>query len=98
MPGHHLKIAFARRGYSPSGGAEAYLKRLGAGVVAAGHEAQLLTTTAWPADEWPFGAIVAIDGESPTHFADEIERIRSSLGADVLMSLERIWRCDLYRA
>ena len=31
-------------------------------------------------------------------FADELEKLRPQLGCDVLMSLERVWRCDVYRA
>lgn len=93
-----LKIAFVRRGYSPSGGAEAYLKRLGQGVVARGHEAQLVATDDWPAGEWPFGVITRVRGESPIAFANEVDNLRPQIGCDVLMSLERIWRCDVYRA
>ena len=52
-----LRIALVRRGYSPSGGAEAYLKRLGQGIVERGHEAQLISTNEWPANDWPFGPI-----------------------------------------
>ena len=47
-----LRIAFVRRGYSRSGGAEAYLKRLADGIVKAGHEVQLMTTNEWPEDQW----------------------------------------------
>jgi UDP-glucose:(heptosyl)LPS alpha-1,3-glucosyltransferase len=91
-------IAFVRRGYSPSGGAEAYLKRLAQGVVDRGHDAQLIATNDWPAGEWPFGAITRVRGDSPITFADEFEKLRPQIGCDVLMSLERIWRCDVYRA
>ena len=94
----HLSIGFVRRGYSSSGGAEAYLKRLAAGVVAAGHEAQLFTTPGWPEAEWTFGPIVRIRGESPLRFADELEQMRKRVRCDVLMSLERVWTCDVYRA
>jgi len=52
-----LTIAFARRGYSPSGGAEAYLKRLAQGIVDLGNEVQLVATDDWPASEWSFGSI-----------------------------------------
>jgi UDP-glucose:(heptosyl)LPS alpha-1,3-glucosyltransferase len=93
-----LKIGFVRRGYSPSGGAEAYLKRLACGVVDRGHDAQLLTTTGWPASEWPFGEIVQLPGRSPISFADEVEKQRATGKFDVLFSMERIWRCDVYRA
>jgi UDP-glucose:(heptosyl)LPS alpha-1,3-glucosyltransferase len=118
-----LTIAFARRGYSPSGGAERYLKRLARAIVDLGHEAQLVTTDDWPPNEWPFGKITRLGARSTTDpagaerrgragapaltswvasesiaFANELEKSRPQLGCDVLMSLERIWRCDVYRA
>ncbi|CAA9228906.1 MAG: hypothetical protein AVDCRST_MAG42-1018 [uncultured Chthoniobacterales bacterium] len=98
MPVDHLRIGFVRRGYSTSGGAEAYLKRLAAGVRAGGHEAQLFTTAEWPAEEWPFGPITRLRGESPMRFADEFEQLRARAASDVIMSLERVWACDVYRA
>jgi UDP-glucose:(heptosyl)LPS alpha-1,3-glucosyltransferase len=93
-----LRIAFVRRGYSPSGGAEAYLKRLARGVIEAGHEVQLIATNEWPADEWPFGPIRRLHAESVIGFADELEQIRPQLACDALFSLERVWSCDVYRA
>lgn len=64
----------------------------------AGHEAQLFTGAEWPGDEWPYGNVVRVNGESPLQFADELERLRPSESCDVLMSLERVWRCGVYRA
>jgi UDP-glucose:(heptosyl)LPS alpha-1,3-glucosyltransferase len=93
-----LSIGFVRRGYSQSGGAEAYLKRLAHGVVAAGHDAQLITTEAWPQNEWPFGPIRRLQSGSVLEFASDLEKIRPQLRLDVLMSLERVWNCDVYRA
>jgi UDP-glucose:(heptosyl)LPS alpha-1,3-glucosyltransferase len=93
-----LTIGLVRRGYSPSGGAESYLKRLALGVVELGHEAHLFTTKGWPPNEWPFGQIRRIDAESTVGFADEVEKRRVQVACDVLMSLERIWRCDVFRA
>jgi UDP-glucose:(heptosyl)LPS alpha-1,3-glucosyltransferase len=98
MSKQKLKIAFARRGYSPTGGAEAYLKRFGQGIVDLGHEAQLIVTNEWPASEWEFGPIHRIRAESPISFANELEERRSKIDCDVLMSLERVWHCDVYRA
>ena len=79
MASDHLKIGFVRRGYSSSGGAEAYLKRLAAGVCAAGHEAQLFTTSEWPKSEWPFGAITHLPRAnrrcvSPTSWSRRVRR------------------------
>src|SRR3954447_4659058 len=93
-----LKIAFVRRGYSRSGGAEAYLKRVADGIVKAGHEVQLVTTNEWPTQDWPFGSIKRLRETSAIGFADELEQIRPQLECDVLFSLERVWSCDVYRA
>lgn len=93
-----LRIGFVRRGYSRSGGAEGYLKGLAAGVCAHGHEATLVTTAEWPETEWSFGERVALKGGTPTTFADAVERWRPRANCDVIMSLERIWCCDVYRA
>jgi UDP-glucose:(heptosyl)LPS alpha-1,3-glucosyltransferase len=93
-----LSIGFVRRGYSQSGGAEAYLKRLANGLVEAGHEAQLITTEAWLQNEWPFGPIRRMQSGSVTEFAYDLEKIRAQIRCDVLMSLERVWSCDVYRA
>src|SRR2546423_9811054 len=98
MSNGKLTIAFARRGYSPSGGAESYLKRLAQGIVDLDHSAQLIATNDWPAAEWRFGPITHLRATSATGFADELENLRPQLGCDVLMSLERVWRCDVYRA
>src|SRR5438046_7019461 len=93
-----LRLAFVRRGYSPTGGAEAYLKRLARGVIEAGHEARLVATNEWPEDQWPPGPITRLRAESVIGFADELEQIRPQLDCDGLLSLERVWSCDLYRA
>src|SRR5215212_4943353 len=93
-----LRIAFARRGYSSSGGAEAYLKRLARGVVQAGHAVQLIATAEWPHDQWPFGSIRRLNATSAIGFANGLEEIRQQLESDILFSLERVWSCDVYRA
>jgi UDP-glucose:(heptosyl)LPS alpha-1,3-glucosyltransferase len=93
-----LNILFVRRGYSPTGGAEAYLKRLARGVTEVGHKVQLVSTNDWPDSEWPFGSITHLRAKSAIEFASELERMRTELRCDVLFSLERVWSCDVYRA
>src|SRR5437868_5263312 len=93
---NELTIGFVRRGHS-SGGAEAYLKRLAAGVAATRRGVVLFTAGDWPAAEWSFGPIVQLKGKSAIAFADELEKV-SREKCDVLLSLERVWRCDVYRA
>src|SRR5260370_24866988 len=98
MSNGKLSIAFARRGYSPSGGAESYLKGLAQGIVDLGHQAQLIANEDWPPNEWPCGSITHLRASSPIGFANEVEKLRRQIGCDVLMSLERVWRCHVYRA
>ncbi len=93
-----LRIALVRRGYSPSGGAESYLKRLARGLTEAGHHVQLIATDEWPEDQWRFGSITRLRAESVVGFADELEEVRPQLHCDALFSLERVWSCDVYRA
>src|SRR5437762_13569299 len=93
-----LSIAFVRRGYSPTGGAETYLKRLAPGVIEAGHNVQLIATNEWPEDQWPFGSVTRLRAESVIGFAGELEQIRPRLDFGGLVRLERIWGCAVYRA
>jgi UDP-glucose:(heptosyl)LPS alpha-1,3-glucosyltransferase len=37
-------------------------------------------------------------GETAQRFADELEKVRPKKQCDLLFSLERVWRCDVYRA
>jgi UDP-glucose:(heptosyl)LPS alpha-1,3-glucosyltransferase len=98
MRSDQLTIGFVRRGYSSGGGAESYLQRLATGVAQAGHQVRLYTSAEWPADLWNFGPIVRLDATSAIGFADELEKIEPRRDRTVLMSLERVWRCDVYRA
>ena len=93
-----LTIGLVRRGHSETGGAEAYLKRLAGGLSRAGHEMRLFTDASWPTNEWRWGPITRLRGETPRRFADELEKARPKEQCDLLLSLERVWRCDVYRA
>ena len=93
----HLTIGIVRRGFSSGGGAEIYLQRLAGGIAAAGHRISLFTAAEWPVEEWNFGPIVRVGASTALGFADELEKIARQ-HCDVLLSLERVWRCDVYRA
>ncbi len=93
-----MKIGLVRRGYSPSGGAEKYLKRFGESLAQMGHTPVLFCTDAWPEGEWPFGQIVRIDGASPMAFAEQFERTQDEHHCGCIFSLERLKSCDFYRA
>ena len=94
----NLTITFVRRSYSASGGAEAYLKRLAHGLINRRHEVELITTEDWLTHEWPFGQITRLRARSATEFADQVEQERTRRPSTLWFSLERIWRCDIFRA
>src|SRR4030095_14411272 len=98
MSAPRLTIGLVRRGHSDTGGAEAYLKRLARGLSESGHAPRLFTDAAWPAREWSWGPITRLRGETAHRFADELEKIKTRDHCDLLLSLERVWRCDVYRA
>lgn len=91
-----MKIGLVRRGYSPTGGAEAYLRRFAGAAAAAGHETVLLSEQ-WPRDEWPYEHLRVISN-SPRRFADALVKLRARDACDFLFSLERVWNCHGYRA
>src|SRR5438477_1365571 len=97
MTQENLKIGFVRRGFSPNGGAEIYLRRLAHGVLAAEYEGMVFTTPAWTETKWP-GKINRISASGPIGFADELERVNPRSHCHLLISLERVWRCDFFRA
>lgn len=91
-----MKIGLVRRGFSGTGGAEAYLLRLAGGLAASGHEPCLLATHDWPAEAWPHGDIVRLPGATPTQFAAAFLRAKGC--CDVTLSLDRTPGCDVFRA
>ncbi|PWU11743.1 MAG: hypothetical protein C5B47_00465 [Verrucomicrobia bacterium] len=91
-----MRIALVRRGYSATGGAEAYLRRLANGLVQAGLEVVFYASTDWPKSAWDYGEIRRIAAKSPLAFAQELQSMKQKV--DCLFSLERILECDVYRA
>jgi UDP-glucose:(heptosyl)LPS alpha-1,3-glucosyltransferase len=93
-----MKLALVRRGYSATGGAEAYLKRFAAALAVAGHEPTLFTDAAWPAGEWPFALRAIGGGRSPAEFARRLTEARPREACELVFSMERVEACDVYRA
>src|SRR5882724_6910749 len=91
-----MKIGLVRRGYSRTGGAEAYLRRFAEAAAAAGHEIVLFSER-WPREEWPFEHVPVLSN-SPRSFADAMIALRPRDRCDFLFSLERIRTCDACRA
>jgi len=94
-----LTIGFLRRGYSATGGVEAYLKGLANGLRGEGHRVVLLGTAEWPESEWPGGEILRCKGSSLTEYGAEVERLKKTSGIDfdLILSVEKVPGCDLYR-
>ena len=94
-----MKIGLVRRGFSATGGAENYLRRLADALETAGHQPVLLASCDWPRDRWPaHRKFVPVDARSPLAFAGRVASLAKSANCDRLFSLERIWQCDCYRA
>ena len=91
-----LDIGLVRRGYSATGGAEAYLLRLASGLRSRGCKVTLYTTTDWPADRWAFGDLVRLNAAGPLEFARAFQQTRKP--RQVVLSLDRVPGCDVFRA
>ncbi|MEX2581504.1 MAG: glycosyltransferase family 4 protein [Verrucomicrobiales bacterium] len=92
-----MKVLIARSGYSPSGGAEQYLRRLGRGLLESGFDPVLLAHPEWPEEAWP-GRIERIPKNGPVGFARSVETRRESYPGVPLFSMTRVPAADLYRA
>ena len=90
-----MKIGLVRRGYSATGGAEAYLKRFADAARAAGHSCVLFADDEWA--DWE-GGRVRLAGGSPRKFADALAAANPRDHCDFVFSLERVWSCDGCRA
>ena len=91
------RIAFLRRRFSPTGGAERYLLRLASGLASQGH-AITLYCEEWSPRENPFQTIRKIDSDDPVSFAQKVMAQPMRDRHDIVFSLERVPGCDLYRA
>ncbi|MFA6545577.1 MAG: glycosyltransferase family 4 protein [Limisphaerales bacterium] len=96
-----MKIALIRRQFSATGGAELYLQRLLQALLQGGHEPHLF------AESWegrPDGIQmhpVSVGGDRAQRaprFADAVAAELKKLSFDVIFSLERTHRQDVYRA
>lgn len=98
-----MKIALIRQRYTPFGGAERYMARLVSSLLAAGHAVHVIAA-AWETDDTagvtfhrvpvraPFGWLRAIV------FARNARRLVANERFDLVFSLERTLRQDVYRA
>lgn len=94
-----LTIGFLRRGYSRTGGVEAYLKGLASGLLNMGHRPVLFGTPDWPLEDWPGGGVLRCPGEGLSEYATSVKRMLETPEGrcDLTLSVEKIAGCDLYR-
>ena len=98
-----MKIALVRRTYTPFGGAERYMARLVAGLAETGHQVHILAAQ-WDADRSQavtFHRVPVINKPGwlkALTFSRGCRRIIEQEGFDVVFSLERTLRQDIYRA
>src|SRR5579859_2721677 len=88
------RIAFLRRNFSPTGGAERYLLRLASGLAAQGHQITLYCED-WSLRENPFQAVRKVDSNDPVTFAQKIAAQPLCDRHDIVFSLERVPGCDI---
>lgn len=93
-----MKILFARRGYSASGGAERYLIRLVSGLRDKGITTTLLNDGAWPQESWPGDHYEKLTAHSPAEFSAAVEKARAQHQDALLFSFERIPCANIFRA
>jgi UDP-glucose:(heptosyl)LPS alpha-1,3-glucosyltransferase len=92
-----MKLGLVRRGFSGTGGAEAYLRRFAAAAAGAGHECVLFASGAWPEEAWS-RECMRLRGSTPRVFADALRAAQPRERCDFLFSFERVWECDAFRA
>lgn len=101
-----MRIAFVRRAWSPTGGAEHYLNRLAARLKERGHSCVLLCERWTDGPESPFGEVerFPVSGPAwrrPRAFADAVNVRLAARGEstfDLVFALERGIRAHVYRA
>ncbi len=90
------EIGLVRRGYSETGGAEAYLLRLASGLYTRGYRPTLYASKEWPQGGWPFGSLVRLEARQPFEFARAFRRARKP--GQLVLGLDRVPGCDVFRA
>src|SRR4030095_9949076 len=97
-----MKIGLVRRGYSATGGAEKYLLRLAMALKQAGHELRLFSDVHSPEQALEERALrldqAIIKARDPWAFATGVRSRLQQEPCDQVLSLERIFACDVYRA
>jgi len=97
-----VNIAFIRRNWSPTGGAENYLVRLVRKLAEKGCRSTLICES-WNRPPEPFKEIISMPSpgpafRKPAFFADQTNTRLASHSFDLVFSMERGIKADIYRA
>lgn len=92
-----MEIALIRRRFTLSGGAENYTQRLALGLADRGVKVTIIC------EDWPvFDERITIRNlpacATPLQFAIQVQKLLETRKFDFVFSLERVFRCDIYRA
>jgi UDP-glucose:(heptosyl)LPS alpha-1,3-glucosyltransferase len=99
MPSRNIqlsRVGLVRRGYSSSGGAESYTLRLAKALADEKIPVSLYVSTGWPEPEIEGIRCVRLQSNSPDSFSREFARVRDR--SELILSMERVIGCDVYRA
>lgn len=92
-----VRLAFVRRNWSPTGGAEHYLRRLVTGLRPHGFHLTLICES-WHSGENHFDELKQLDASGPRAFAEAANQYLHTQSFDCVFSLERGIKADIYRA
>jgi UDP-glucose:(heptosyl)LPS alpha-1,3-glucosyltransferase len=95
-----MKIALVRKNYTHYGGAESYLKLVADGLVSRGHEVRIFSSADWPEG---YSVTKISSFRKPSFFSNvlfaaESMRALQKDPADCILSFERTYFQDIYRA
>ncbi len=91
------RIGIVRRVTQESGGDTRYLNRFAVTLKNQGFESVLFTTENWTESK-DFTQVFRLPDGSPLAFANAVKKADPKLHCEILLSFERVWDCDFYRA
>ncbi len=100
MQSGYLRIGIISTGSQTQGNLERNVCRLAQDLQSQGFETVVMAPPTWPAELEHFSTAVVRTGSyrGPLEFADQVAELQPRQHCDLLVSLERVWDCDVYWA
>ncbi len=92
-----MQLLICRRAWSPTGGAERYIRRLTGRLAETGIPAGLVTGTDWPEAAWGGHELIRIPGDARA-FARGVVALKARRPEALFFAFDRIPGADLFRA